>query len=227
MSEWGYAGKILVVDLTSRKASTLPTSAYASRFLGGRGIAAKIYWDMANPEVKALEPENCLIFITGPLAGFTRLAGCRWQIYGKSPEMEPEHFSYANLGGSWGAWLKYAGYDGLVVTGRADRPVYVYIDDAGSVEIKDASKIETFKQEHLKDRNIVILSSSDSHHLENLQSPKMRFQTEKKDVSGILECIKGEGEGRIIIKEKRPPRTLKSPSSRGSGTLKDFKSLYK
>ncbi len=141
MDEYGYAGKILTVDLTTEKVSHLPTSAYAGRFLGGRGIAAKIYWDMVNPQTKALDPENCLIFITGPLAGFTRFAGCRWQVCGKSPEMEPEYFSYANLGGSWGAWLKYAGYDGLVVTGRAARPVFLYIADGDTVEIKDASHL--------------------------------------------------------------------------------------
>ncbi len=138
MPEYGYAGAILKVDLSDGKVSELDTSLYTDRFLGGRGIAAKIYWDETSPETGALDPDNCLICITGPLAGFTRFAGCRWQICGKSPAMEPESFSYANLGGSWGAWLKYAGYDGLVVKGRADSPVYLMIED-GRVEIRDAA----------------------------------------------------------------------------------------
>lgn len=50
-------------------------------------------------------------------------------------------FSYANLGGSWGAWLKYAGYDGIVVSGRAGTPVYLYLDDRRKVEIRDASHL--------------------------------------------------------------------------------------
>ena len=140
MSEFGYAGEILRIDLSRRNIGKLVTADYADRFLGGRGIAAKIYWDETSPETKAFDPENCLICMTGPLAGFTRFAGCRWQICGKSPEMEPESFSYANLGGSWGAWLKYAGYDGLAVTGKADQPVYIYIAN-GRVEIRDASHL--------------------------------------------------------------------------------------
>lgn len=135
----GYAGKILKIDLSEGKTSTLSTCDYSERFLGGRGIAAKIYWDGVPSEVRAFDPENYLIFITGPLAGFTRFAGSRWQLCGKSPEMEPESFSYANFGGSWGAWLKFAGYDGLVVTGKAERPVYIYIDERDGVEIRDAS----------------------------------------------------------------------------------------
>ena len=140
MSEFGYAGKILRVNLTDSKIDCLDTSAYTGRFLGGRGMAAKIYWDESSAETKALEPENCIVFITGPLAGFTRFAGCRWQICGKTAAMEPESFSYANLGGSWGAWLKYAGYDGLVVKGRAAKQVYVEIDN-GNPAIKDAGHL--------------------------------------------------------------------------------------
>jgi len=137
MTLYGYAGQILRVDLSNQKISILPTANYAGRFLGGRGIAAKIYWDETGPDTRALEPENCLIFITGPVAGFTRFAGCRWQVCGKSAEMEPEAFSYANLGGSWGAWLKYAGFDGLAVTGKAENPVYLLID-SGKMEIQSA-----------------------------------------------------------------------------------------
>ena len=137
MTEFGYAGEILKVDLSNGRITRLATSDYADRFLGGRGIAARIYWDETKPETMAFDPDNCFICITGPVAGFTRFSGCRWQICGKSPEMEPEAFSYANLGGSWGAWLKYAGYDGLAVTGRADRPVYLLIDK-DRVEVRDA-----------------------------------------------------------------------------------------
>lgn len=138
MTEFGYAGKILRADLSRSKMDRLATADYTERFLGGRGIGAKIYWDETSPDTRALAPENCMVCMTGPLAGFTGFAGCRWQICGKSPEMDPEAFSYANLGGSWGAWLKYAGYDGLAVVGAADQPVYILINDRGA-EIRDAS----------------------------------------------------------------------------------------
>jgi aldehyde:ferredoxin oxidoreductase len=138
MAEFGYAGEILKVDLSDGNITKLSTADYADRFVGGRGIAAKIYWDMVPPQTKALDPDNCLIYVSGPTAGFTGLAGFRWQVCGKSAPGEPEAFSCANLGGGWGGRLKYAGYDGLVVQGKSDKPVYLYIDD-GTVEIRDAS----------------------------------------------------------------------------------------
>ncbi|MCK4274040.1 MAG: hypothetical protein KAW90_04050 [Dehalococcoidales bacterium] len=140
MADFGYAGEILKVDLSDGEITRLPTSDYAERFLGGRGIAARLYWDMVPPRTGALDPENCFICASGPAAGFTRLAGGRWQICAKSPAGEPESFNYANLGDSWGIRLKYAGYDALVVRGKADRPVYIYIHD-GTTEIKDASHL--------------------------------------------------------------------------------------
>ena len=70
MSEYGYAGKILKVDLTSGKVSKLATADYTDRFLGGRGLAAGLYWDNVPSHAKALDPENCLICTTGPVTGF-------------------------------------------------------------------------------------------------------------------------------------------------------------
>ncbi len=139
--EPGYAGEILMVNLSSGRMWPVPTIDYAARFLGGRGIAAKLYWDGVDPEVKAFDPENQLIFITGPLAGVSPgVGGVRWLVCGKSPSTEPEQFSYSNLGGSWGTELKRSGYDGLVVEGRADKPVYLWIDD-GNAELRDASAL--------------------------------------------------------------------------------------
>src|SRR3990172_7679714 len=105
----GYSGKILRVDLCSGDTAVVPTLDYAERFIGGRGIAAKIYWDEAPPQAGAFDPENRLIFITGPLTGFAGFGSSRWQVYGKSPATEPEQFCYCNLGGSWGVALKFSG----------------------------------------------------------------------------------------------------------------------
>jgi aldehyde:ferredoxin oxidoreductase len=140
VTEFGYAGKILTIDLSRGNIGSLPTADYVDRFLGGRGIAAKLYWDLVPPQTGALDPDNCLIYVTGPVAGFTGLAGCRWQICAKSPAMDPEAFSYANLGDRWGSWLKYAGYDALAVRGKADNPVYLFINN-DTVEIRDASSL--------------------------------------------------------------------------------------
>jgi aldehyde:ferredoxin oxidoreductase len=138
MGKFGYAGAILEVDLSQGHTVNFPTDEYADRFIGGRGLAAKLYWDKVSPQTKAFDPENCLIFVTGPVAGFTRLAGSRWQVCGKSAAMQPQFFSHANLGGSWGAWLKFAGYDAIVIRGSSDKPVYLFVHD-GIAEIKDAS----------------------------------------------------------------------------------------
>ena len=140
MAAYGYSGKILRVDLSSGNISSIPTSDYADRFLGGRGIAAKIYWDEVSPSVGALDPDNRLLFMTGPLCGFTGLSGSRWVVCGKSPATDPESFTYCNFGGSWGAHLKFAGYDGVVVHGASSKPVYILVED-GNASIQDASNI--------------------------------------------------------------------------------------
>jgi aldehyde:ferredoxin oxidoreductase len=139
-NEYGYAGSILAVDLSEGSLVDMPTIEFVDRFIGGRGFAAKIYWDGASCEAGAFDPHNRLIFVNGPLAGFPGLAGSRWQVCGKSPDITPEFFSYANFGGSWGAWLKFAGYDAVIIEGTSDRPVYLLIQD-GRAEIKDASSL--------------------------------------------------------------------------------------
>ncbi|MFC2058677.1 aldehyde ferredoxin oxidoreductase family protein [Chloroflexota bacterium] len=140
MGQYGYSGKILSVDLSTGNITHTPTMSYADTFLGGRGIAAKIYWDGVSPDAKALDPENKLMFMTGPLAGFPGIGGSRWVVCSKSPLTIPEQFCYSNLGGSWGVQLKFAGYDGIVLQGKSDRPVYLSIQD-DTVEIRDASAL--------------------------------------------------------------------------------------
>jgi aldehyde:ferredoxin oxidoreductase len=140
MTEYGYAGGILKVDLSDGKITKQPTADYADKYIGGHGIAARLYWEMVPPQTKAFDPENCLICASGPVAGFPGFSGFRWKICGKTPLGNPESFSYCNLGESWGAFLKYAGYDSLAVRGKADKPVYIYLHD-GKVEIRDASHL--------------------------------------------------------------------------------------
>jgi aldehyde:ferredoxin oxidoreductase len=134
----GYAGRILRVNLSSGKIGETPTADYADRFLGGRGIAAKVYWDEMPPEAKALDEENTVILATGPIGGVPVFAGSRWTVCGKIPSVE--RFSYGNFGGRWGAGLKFAGYDAIVVQGKSEKPVYVFIHD-GTAELKDASAL--------------------------------------------------------------------------------------
>lgn len=140
MADFGYAGAILQVNLSDGKITGLPTCDYAEGFLGGRGIAARLYWETVPPRTGAFDPENCLICASGPAAGFNRLAGGRWVVCATSPAAEPETFSHANLGDSWGIKLKYAGYDALLVDGKSEKPCCIYIHD-GTVEIRDVSHL--------------------------------------------------------------------------------------
>ncbi len=134
----GYSGRILSIDLSTGGVKETPTESYSPLFLGGRGIAAKIYWDEVPPDISPFDPENRLIFITGPVTATTGFCGSRWQVCGKSPQHDT--FSYCNLGGNWGAQLKRAGYDGLVVSGQAEGPAYLWITNNG-VEIRRADHL--------------------------------------------------------------------------------------
>lgn len=137
---FGYAGKILEIDLSSRQSWEIPTEMYARDFLGGRGIATKLYWERVPAAISAFSPQNCIIFATGPLCGFMRLSGSRLFVCGKSPIRRRHFFSYANVGGSWGVWLKRTGYDALIVHGSSERPVYIFIRE-GEAEIRDAQHL--------------------------------------------------------------------------------------
>ncbi|MCK4723252.1 MAG: hypothetical protein KAT75_08105, partial [Dehalococcoidia bacterium] len=136
----GYAGSILICDLSSQETTRVSTSDYVPAFLGGRGLAARLYWQLAMPGTAALDPANPLIIATGPLAGFAGLSGSRWEICAKSPSVTPESFSYSNLGGSWGANLKFAGFDALLVKGLAEKPTYLFIHDE-VCEFRDADHL--------------------------------------------------------------------------------------
>ncbi len=195
MAEYGYAGEILKVDLSDRKITKLPTANYADKYVGGRGFAVKLYWDLVPPEAKAYDPGNCFICVTGPAAGFKGIAGFRWQVCGKSALSEPEAFSYGNLGGSWGGFLKHAGYDALVVQGKSDRPVYIYIDD-NRAEIRDASHVwgksvyetsDTLKAEHGEKVSVMTTGQGG----ENLVSFATVFADEGASGSGGLGSVMG------------------------------------
>jgi len=133
----GYAGSILQCNLSRLTTAKISISRYAEAFLGGRGLASRLYWEQAAPENEALDPANPLIITTGPLAGFAGLAGSRWAICSKSPSVAPQTYNYSNFGGSWGAYLKFAGLDALIIRGAADKPMYLFLHD-GICEFKDA-----------------------------------------------------------------------------------------
>ena len=139
-SSYGWCGKILKIDLSDSRITVLQTMDYAGRFLGGRGIATRLYWELVKPEIRAFDPENPLIFMTGPLGATGVQGGSRFIVAGKSPMLLPEGFCYGNLGGFFGPLLKKAGYDGLIISGCSQKPVYIWIHD-DQVQIREASAL--------------------------------------------------------------------------------------
>ncbi|MFW5771093.1 MAG: aldehyde ferredoxin oxidoreductase family protein [Spirochaetota bacterium] len=135
----GYTGLILHVDLTNKRIIRLPLDIdFARKYVGGTGIGARLYLDMIknNIHFDALSPDNPFIIMTGPLTGIRLNAVARWTVCSRSPQNGL--WSNANVGGFFGAYLKFAGYDGMVITGSSKTPVYIFINDE-QVEIRDAT----------------------------------------------------------------------------------------
>jgi len=139
-SIYGWKGSLLTVNLTSGEKQLISTDKLTERFIGGRGVLSKIYWDEVDSKPDALHPENPLILMTGPLAGTPAVSGNRWFMAGKSPLLYPDQFGLGSIGGSMAVKIKAAGLDGIVVTGRAKKPSYLFIKN-GTVEVKDAGAL--------------------------------------------------------------------------------------
>ncbi len=128
----GWAGRILLVDLERNATETIPASDYAGHALGGRSLAAALAWDLLRPGVGALDPDNPLMFLSGPLAGTLAPSAGRVTVAALSPQAHPRPwFSRSSMGGDLGYQLKGSGYDGVVIRGRAPRPVVLAITEGG------------------------------------------------------------------------------------------------
>ncbi|MCL7389310.1 MAG: aldehyde ferredoxin oxidoreductase family protein [Thaumarchaeota archaeon] len=136
---YGYAGKILWVNLTTKSCKVIDTPIdLVKNFVGARGFGAKILWDNVKPGIDPLTPENLLIFSIGPLAGIGAHSASRFFVIFKSP-LTYTYFRSVS-GGNFGAEMKFAGYDAIVVEGRAEKPTYLWIYD-DIVEFRDASHV--------------------------------------------------------------------------------------
>jgi len=134
-----YTGKMLKIDLTTGAIGEYQiTDADREKFLGGRHMSTKILWDLLKPGTDPLSPENVLIINTGPLTGTGAPSSSRYDISAKSPLTGG--IGHSNSGGNFGLHLKRAGWDGIVILGRAEKPVYIDIYNE-KVEIRDASHI--------------------------------------------------------------------------------------
>jgi len=138
---YGWAGKMLRVDLSEGRISLEDTTRYTKRFIGGRGICAKIAWDEVPSGIDAFDPENRLLIMAGPLSGTLVSGSGRVQFAAIAPQVYPApRYTRSSMGGNWAAVLKYAGYDGLIIQGRSEKPVFLCIND-DEVKIKDAARL--------------------------------------------------------------------------------------
>jgi len=155
-------GKVLRVDLSKNKTTVLRLSNVLARnFIGGRGLNSKVLFDEVGPGIDPLGPENLLIFGVGPLNGTLSPSSSKWTVTAKSPLTGI--IGDGCSGSGFGAEMKYAGFDQIIIKGKAKHPIYLWIDD-GSVEIRDASHIwgkttvETEKaiKQDLEDREVQV-----------------------------------------------------------------------
>jgi aldehyde:ferredoxin oxidoreductase len=208
---FAYAGKILRVNLSNGEISTEPADKYAREWLGASGIATKMLYDEVKPWVTPYSPTNRLIISSGTLVGTMAPGASR--INGNSINAMTGGFGSTNSDSHLGGELKFAGYDAIVIAGKAHQPVYLWIDDE-KVEILDASclwgedtwkTVDLIRQLH-QDRGIHVLSIGPAG--ENV-------------VRGA--CIiqdKGRAMGRCGLGGIMGSKNLKAIAVRGSGSIR-------
>ncbi|MHA1576329.1 MAG: aldehyde ferredoxin oxidoreductase family protein, partial [Candidatus Thorarchaeota archaeon] len=135
----GYRGKILTVNLTSG-ATTVESldENLLKQFIGGAGLGARLLYDLVDANTDPLGPDNPLMFLTGPFTGTSVPTSGKSTFCSKSPKTGL--LGYSTVGGHLGADLKFAGYDGIIITGVSEKPCYLLIEDS-DVEIRDASHL--------------------------------------------------------------------------------------
>ncbi len=132
----GYQNKVLRVDLTNRKMTEEPLNdEIIHDYIGGRGFGVKYLYDDLKPGIDPLGEDNELIFTAGPLAGTNAQSLARYKVFFKSPQTGG--YFKSSSGGNFGAQLKFAGLDMIIIRGKSETPVYLYVND-DKYEIRDA-----------------------------------------------------------------------------------------
>jgi aldehyde:ferredoxin oxidoreductase len=207
----GYMGSILRVNLTKREFKTEPLQPKIARdYIGGTGLGNRIIYEEVPPSTDPLSPENKIVFATGPVTATNYPSGARYQICFKSPLTGM--LCDASSGGYWGADLKRAGYDALIVEGASAEPVYLWIHN-GKVEFRDASHL--WGQDALKVQGIIQREIGDERIRIACIGPAGERQV-------LLSCIindegraPGRGGNGAILGSKK----LKAIAVRGNGSF--------
>lgn len=145
---YGYAGKILIVNLTDRTSQTIDTEPYIE-WVGGHGMASKLFWDYCEDKtVEAVDPGNVLVFAATPFSGaVVPAASARCEFTGISPFSLPEWYNRSSMGGRLAGMMKEAGYDACVVRGKAEAPVWISVvnDQVTFNDATDLWGLDTFE----------------------------------------------------------------------------------
>lgn len=170
---YGYKGKLLYVDLSQETSKVIPLpEEVLKKYIGGRGLGAKLYWDLVPVEVKPFDPENLFMVLSGPVGGTMTPGAGKHVIVTKSPTTGAWLETYSS--GRMTPEMKFAGYDGVLVGGKAKRPVYLVVED-DKVEFRDAAPIwgrgsfeaETYVREHFHpDCGVVVIGQAGENLLQ-------------------------------------------------------------
>lgn len=214
---YGYAGRILGINLTKNQVKVQPTEKrLITKFLGGRGFNSKRLYDEVTNDVDPLSPQNKLIFATGPLVGTAFPLGARFNVSAKSPLTGI--LGDSNAGGHFAAEMKFAGYDQIVIEGKSRKPVYIFVEDE-EIQIMDAEHlvgkdtyetVETIKKD-LGDRTVQVATvgpAAQNHVLYagifvNLARPAARTGMGTVMASKNLKAVALKGTGVIEIADPR------------------------
>jgi len=151
---YGWVGKILKIDLSSGQVTTEPTEPYIEEYIGGRGLGVRLIYENYVPGTDPFDPGNPLIFSMGPLTGTAMPGSGRVDVTAVSPMSKLR--AKSNFGAYWGPEAKYAGFDHIIITGKAEKPVYIWITD-GRVEIRDAADLwgkDTFETQKMIQKDL-------------------------------------------------------------------------
>ena len=136
---YGYAGKILLVDLTNNTIEEKDLNPeWARQFIGGAALGARYLYDLMPANTPVFDAESVVGFVTAPPNATKPLLGARFSVVSKSPVTGG--FNDANCGGNFGPFMRKAGFDAVFVKGISETPVYIFLDD-GKAEIRDASAL--------------------------------------------------------------------------------------
>lgn len=181
---YGYMGKILRIDLTAQTIASIDTAAYAD-WVGGHGMGSALFFDLVpDKAIDGYDPRNLITIMTSPLsgtlapavAGRTEMQGIGLQAYPGS------WFTRGNAGGRFSATIKYAGWDGIVIEGKADRPVWIDVRN-DDVAIRDASPL--WGKDTWSTQKDIWRAVCGDYAGEKEESPGFQFPTQRPAVMAI------------------------------------------